>query len=320
MGTSVIITTTPDRGTLPRAVASAVAQGDEIDEIVIVTDAEVSIPWSDTLNESDPEVRLIATGPGAPHGANRARMTGVRASKSKYVAFLDDDDAWLPGKIEAQRRLLEDGANVASCRTVVVNDGLDLRRVEPARLYSDDKSIGDYLFTRTSLFSGTRSMQTSTIMCQRIDVLACPFDENLKRHQDWDWLIRAERSLGGRIVMHRSALVEQFIDHGISISRRRDWRYSFEWAKSVRPFLTARAYSDLILITVGGNASSVAGLAVWRQIVGEVLRNGTVVTPAWLVFVGIVVVPDNVRRQVKWFVTGRRRFRSMRQDDGGAGR
>ena len=37
-------------------------------------------------------------------GPSAARNTGIRASDSEYIAFLDDDDIWLPSKLRCRLR------------------------------------------------------------------------------------------------------------------------------------------------------------------------------------------------------------------------
>ena len=48
-------------------------------------------------------------------GVGAARNEGVRLAKNPLVAFLDSDDEWLPGKMEAQRRLLSACPDVLFC-------------------------------------------------------------------------------------------------------------------------------------------------------------------------------------------------------------
>lgn len=54
----------------------------------------------------DERIRLIVK--ERNQGAALARNTGVRNSKGRYIAFLDADDVWLPGKLEKELRFMEE--------------------------------------------------------------------------------------------------------------------------------------------------------------------------------------------------------------------
>jgi len=50
------------------------------------------------------------------------RNTGIKASKGEYIAFLDDDDEWLPKKLEIQMEKFKNTSNdVGFCFSAVRN-------------------------------------------------------------------------------------------------------------------------------------------------------------------------------------------------------
>jgi glycosyltransferase involved in cell wall biosynthesis len=105
---SVVIPTYDRLPLLREAVASVRAQAYPRWELVVADDGSTdrTVEWVRSL--ADSRVRCLALA----HGGNvaRARNAGVRASGGEYVAFLDSDDVWLPGKLEAQVRALASGA------------------------------------------------------------------------------------------------------------------------------------------------------------------------------------------------------------------
>jgi glycosyltransferase involved in cell wall biosynthesis len=79
-------------------------------EIVIVDDASIDDTQTVAAQLLDPRIRYVR------HPVNRriahARNTGLMNSSGEYIAFLDDDDEWLPTKLAEQVAALDSSAEV----------------------------------------------------------------------------------------------------------------------------------------------------------------------------------------------------------------
>ncbi len=109
---SAVISTFERPDECERAVRSALAQEPAPVEVIVCDDgskdgtAERFRAWE----RRDPRVRYLRVEPNRGTPAP-ARNAGIEEARGEWVAFLDDDDEWLPGKLGAQLAHAE-GADV----------------------------------------------------------------------------------------------------------------------------------------------------------------------------------------------------------------
>ena len=102
---SVIITTYNRASLLPRAVNSILNQTYTDYEIIIVDDCSTDNTQQVIADLSDPRIHQFR------HDQNRrlsaARNTGIANARGEYIAFLDDDDEYVPTRLGHQVALLD---------------------------------------------------------------------------------------------------------------------------------------------------------------------------------------------------------------------
>jgi len=160
-------------------------------------------------------------------GANAARNLGIAMAYGDVVAFLDDDDEWLPEKIEHQLPSLtaDHEASLCGWRFVDQNE---------AHVQAIDQVTEDML-RRSNPFCGT-----SGLMAKRETLLKEPFDEALPQGQDWDVYVRLAkrrplayvpsplvlRRVGDHQGITRSArdrTPEQLLERAADVHKHRAW-------------------------------------------------------------------------------------------------
>jgi glycosyltransferase involved in cell wall biosynthesis len=175
-----VIVRTLGRPTLARSIASLSAQTYRPLEIVIVNaGATILIP-----PRTPPGVRCRVVD-GGPYDRPQAANAGLAAASGEWLAFLDDDDAFLPTHIESLWRMAtaSDGALVAYSATQCLD--------EHGR---PDIVIGSG-FDRLKLFSMNYIQIGAALFAQSLVSQGCRFDEEFECMQDWDfWLQLAQRT------------------------------------------------------------------------------------------------------------------------------
>ncbi|TQK30595.1 GT2 family glycosyltransferase [Arthrobacter sp. SLBN-53] len=167
-------------------------------------------------------------------GGSHARNMGIAAAEMDFVALLDDDDEWLPTKLDAQFAVLDTrdpSRTVVSGRQLFVDSRTgSVSRPSPDRLIGEAESVEHYLFRRRPPSGGRPTMTTPTLLLSTELAKATEWDESLRRHQDWDWLVRLGRQPGISFVQAPDAVVRINLGSAGSISASTDWRSSLAWA------------------------------------------------------------------------------------------
>ena len=238
MTVDAIIPTT-GRPELVRAVRSVLSQTVKVTPIVVLDRPDGDSAVRMSLTELPH--RLVIT-EGAI-GGSAARNRGVQASEADIVAFLDDDDEWLPTKTEQQVAHLEGNpTTVVACRAVLVGD---TERVVPSRLFDDSRTMSTYLLERSTVKLTDNFMQSSALMMSRELAVRHAWPEGLRRHQDWGLLIALDDA-AATFVTVPDPLVRVFQDSAGSISRSNAWSDSVAWLDAYGVDATRRAKGDFL--------------------------------------------------------------------------
>ncbi|HWP93499.1 MAG TPA: glycosyltransferase [Thermodesulfobacteriota bacterium] len=184
---SVIIPTHNRAEYLRLAIASVLNQSYRGLEIVIVDDASADNTFEVVTSFDDERIKYLRH--ALCKGGSAARNTGIMNSSSKYVAFLDDDDEWLPDKLRKQLDLLEK----ASSKIGAVYTGhmvVDYNSRNVIRIWSPKKRGNIY----EAMFEANWVSTTSSVLLRRecFERVGL-FDENLPSFQDYDMWIRISK-------------------------------------------------------------------------------------------------------------------------------
>jgi len=297
---SAVIPTRNRPDLVVKAALSALHQSHATMEVIVVVDGEDRATEKLLAGIEDARLRVIPLAVNV--GGSEARNIGVRTARGEWIAFLDDDDEWLPHKIALQleaARASVAAFPVISSRLIVRTPVLDF--LGPRRMYEAGKPLSEHLFCRSEFGDGAYAMQTSTLFMRREMMLAIPFRLDLKRHQDWDWLMRASQHPGVSFQMIAEPLtIFRVEDRRSSVGRAIDWEFSLQWAREMRQYFTPRAYSFFVATECMSRAvKTKAGRAVYARLAWEFITQGA---PTFRSLVWLTVfpcIPSSARSRVR---------------------
>ncbi|RJR15175.1 MAG: glycosyltransferase [Nitrospiraceae bacterium] len=186
---SVIIPTCNRPETLIRAIDSVLKQTFRDFEIIVVNDAGADVENIVTGLNRDKRMTYVR------HAKNRglaaARNTGIKLSRGKYVAYLDDDDMYYPEHLETLVSYLDNSdckvAYTDAYRAVQVMENGKYVTKKKDLPYSYDFDCDQILVTN---FIPVLCFMHEKSCLERTGL----FDESLPVFEDWDLWIRMSRS------------------------------------------------------------------------------------------------------------------------------
>jgi glycosyltransferase involved in cell wall biosynthesis len=295
---TVVIPTRNRPEMVVRAVESALEQTYPVHQVIVVVDGPDDATVTAIHGLADSRVVCLALPVNG--GGNHARNLGAAKATTEWVAFLDDDDEWLPEKIERQFQVAE-GYDIVSCRFIVKNDkGNSIR---PKRLPGPEDKFGDYLFARRSIFNGEAAVITSTLMVRKELIDRIALSTTLRRHQEADWVIRTTE-LGARIVYAPEALLIFNDDSGrIRISTSYNWRQSLEWIRNMRSSMGRRAYAGFVLASLGAAAAGERDWSAFTFLLREAFEKGSPTLLHLALYFGMWMFPQNLRQRMRFLLS-----------------
>lgn len=99
---SVVMPAYDAQATLVASMRSVLSQDHRDLELIVVDDRSRDATWDLVQRQADVDPRVVAIRQPANAGVAAARNAGIEAASGEYIAFLDSDDIWHPGKLSAQ--------------------------------------------------------------------------------------------------------------------------------------------------------------------------------------------------------------------------
>ena len=278
---SVVIPTYRRFDMLSRAIRSVQYQTYKPIEILVVDDNEPGDEYSVGVKKLIAKMGLsnltLVTQERHINGA-AARNAGIIRAKGEYIAFLDDDDLWLPEKIEREVNYLSglpDYVGGVSNRKLFIKDGKIDHISEVWK--ADEKE-------NFNVISKQINIQTCTLLLRRscLDDTGY-FDPSLRRHQEVQLMAFFTSKYKVEFLNEILTIIDSDdVQNRPTAKQLRDYKSAY--FKSIEPVLTR--YNDLKRkIALAHNMTEVA-YAVYRD---ESKAKGIIMLFQYLIYPSVFV-------------------------------
>lgn len=290
---SVIIPTRGRPQIVGNAIASALNQTYRDLEVIVVIDGP-DPPTLEALQAyAEPNLKIVSNLVNL--GLAETRNVGVRHASGEWIAFLDDDDEWLPSKIERQIALAEQAQSdrvIVGCR--YLEKTAMLERVVPTVLPYMPQDMSEYIYCERGF------LQPSTLLTSKKLLETVPFTKGLAI-EDTDWLLRAVQDAGARVIVHPETLS---IFHNAHAQGRLGgsgaWEPVLAWGIANRKRFTKRSFAVFVVMECVARSRRRGEpffISLHLLLTGWVLGGFTLASLTY--FAAYLFVPSERRRRIR---------------------
>lgn len=240
MTISIVIPYFKNAQHIKRSLKSVFEQTYQNFKIIIIND--YSPDWEEALpiinSFSDARIKTIS------HTSNKngaaARNTGIKSAKGAYIAFLDADDEWLPNHLNNLIVSQEKENAEVTYTTCTVKSKNNFSYTVPKKSIGLSNNLGEYLFCDDGF------MQTSCLLVKTATAQNVLFNESLRRHQEYDFLLKLEDANAKFSWSPVSTVIVHWENNDIR-NKGGTWDFSLQFVIDYKKYFTPKAFSRFIL-------------------------------------------------------------------------
>lgn len=185
---SVIIPTYNRANLLPRAIQSVLNQTFQDFELIVVDDGSTDNTKKIVAEFQKKDRRIKYIWQENSGGASKPINTGLKVSQGEYIAFLEDDDEWLPEKLERQLGVFQnskkENLGFVGCNILIVNK--KTKAIKTCNIPKHNDKIFSEKLLDNKFFFNPDALVIKREVINKVGFL----DENLKFAADKDIFLR----------------------------------------------------------------------------------------------------------------------------------
>jgi glycosyltransferase involved in cell wall biosynthesis len=175
---SCIITTFNRPDLAQNAIDSVLQQTYKNIELIVVDDCS-TISYDSVIAKYKSDDIVTFSRNEQNMGLSASRNNGIERSNGNYIAFLDDDDIWLPNKIESQFEVLHNNSSYVACSS---------SHIESESKKTINHNVRE--FKLADIYLENLIGPPSKILVRRDIFDKIRFDERAKHAEDWDFYLK----------------------------------------------------------------------------------------------------------------------------------